>query len=214
MQLLNKSKFLGVGTVALAVLSGAALFAPSASSFTVGLPPGSVTIGNFTFSEISTTSTNAAWLAYTLNPSLNPLPDRASFSIQNGSVTVQKGSYNISYKITSTHPITEIILKQDADVTSTTKNVSLTQGGPNVAGFPLNVTSPNAVVMAGVSGSTSFYVMDTIEVGDNGFVNSVTNTFVAVPEPLTMLGAMTAVGFGVGFKRKLAKVSKSDSKEA
>jgi hypothetical protein len=31
----------------------------------------------------------------------------------------------------------------------------------------------------------------------------------AVPEPLTILGAMTAAGFGAGFKRKLAKSKKS-----
>jgi hypothetical protein len=35
----------------------------------------------------------------------------------------------------------------------------------------------------------------------------------AVPEPLTILGAMTAAGFGAGFKRKLAK-SKKDEKDA
>jgi len=35
----------------------------------------------------------------------------------------------------------------------------------------------------------------------------------AVPEPLTMLGALTAAGFGVGFKRKLAK-SKKDQEDA
>jgi len=35
----------------------------------------------------------------------------------------------------------------------------------------------------------------------------------AVPEPLTILGAMTAAGFGAGFKRKLAK-SKKDQKDA
>ncbi len=30
-----------------------------------------------------------------------------------------------------------------------------------------------------------------------------TNTSIAVPEPLTLLGSMTAVGFGVAFKRKI-----------
>jgi hypothetical protein len=34
----------------------------------------------------------------------------------------------------------------------------------------------------------------------------------AVPEPLTILGAMTAAGFGVGFKRKLAE-SQKDKKD-
>ena len=32
----------------------------------------------------------------------------------------------------------------------------------------------------------------------------------AVPEPLTMLGAATAVGFGTAFKRRLAKVTKEN----
>lgn len=35
----------------------------------------------------------------------------------------------------------------------------------------------------------------------------------AVPEPLTILGAMTAAGFGASFKRKLAK-SKKDQEDA
>ena len=37
---------------------------------------------------------------------------------------------------------------------------------------------------------------------------SVTAPASAVPEPLTILGAMTAAGFGAGFKRKLAKSQK------
>ena len=39
------------------------------------------------------------------------------------------------------------------------------------------------------------------------------STSAAVPEPLTILGAVTAAGFGAGFKRKLAK-SKKDEKDA
>ena len=35
----------------------------------------------------------------------------------------------------------------------------------------------------------------------------------SVPEPLTILGAITATGFGVAFKRKLAKSTK-DQKDA
>jgi hypothetical protein len=37
-----------------------------------------------------------------------------------------------------------------------------------------------------------------------------TGTLVAVPEPLTILGAATAVGFGASFKRRLAKVTKEN----
>jgi hypothetical protein len=40
-----------------------------------------------------------------------------------------------------------------------------------------------------------------------------TFSYGAVPEPLTILGSITAAGFGVAFKRKLAK-SKKDEKDA
>jgi hypothetical protein len=36
------------------------------------------------------------------------------------------------------------------------------------------------------------------------------NVGVAVPEPLTILGAMTAFGFGAAFKRKLANSQTSE----
>ncbi|MFM7440714.1 MAG: PEP-CTERM sorting domain-containing protein [Snowella sp.] len=36
------------------------------------------------------------------------------------------------------------------------------------------------------------------------------NVGVAVPEPLTILGAMTAFGFGAAFKRRLVKVQTSE----
>lgn len=39
-------------------------------------------------------------------------------------------------------------------------------------------------------------------------LSAVTIRLSAVPEPLTILGAMTAVGFGAGFKHKLAKYQK------
>ena len=55
--------------------------------------------------------------------------------------------------------------------------------------------------------------------GDTGSFQSFTvsgdATTSAVPEPLTILGAMTAAGFGVAFKRKLAKSQKQqDEKDA
>jgi len=46
--------------------------------------------------------------------------------------------------------------------------------------------------------------------GSGSFVWAVGSASSAVPEPLTILGAMTAAGFGVGFKRKLGK-SKKDN---
>ena len=49
----------------------------------------------------------------------------------------------------------------------------------------------------------------SIGILDNGVYAIAT----AVPEPLTILGSITAAGFGVAFKRKLAK-SKKDEKDA
>jgi hypothetical protein len=54
--------------------------------------------------------------------------------------------------------------------------------------------------------SNSFIVLDDLT------FSPVTSSS-AVPEPLTILGAVTAAGFGAGFKRKLAK-SKKDQEDA
>ena len=71
----------------------------------------------------------------------------------------------------------------------------------------------------GIPGSTAAAVEHYT--GVNGGVNgdpevirtfAVASTPAAVPEPLTTLGAMTAVGFGAAFKRKLAK-SQKDKKD-
>lgn len=54
----------------------------------------------------------------------------------------------------------------------------------------------------------SSQLVDNSTPSSNGFFDdtqSATFTSTAVPEPLTILGAMTAAGFGAGFKRKLAK---------
>ena len=48
--------------------------------------------------------------------------------------------------------------------------------------------------------------------GTNGDITSSSLTPAAVPEPLTILGAVTAAGFGAGFKRKLAKSIKKQCK--
>ena len=59
-----------------------------------------------------------------------------------------------------------------------------------------------------------FYVFAPTDNTSVDFRNiQLTSAAGAVPEPLTILGAMTAAGFGAGFKRKLAK-SKKDQKDA
>ncbi len=65
--------------------------------------------------------------------------------------------------------------------------------------------------------SPSFGSLLTVKDNDNtssGVLDQNNKTLAsAVPEPLTILGAMTAAGFGAGFKRKLAKAQK-DKKDA
>ena len=50
-------------------------------------------------------------------------------------------------------------------------------------------------------GTWSAMLSPTNSWGSGTFI--ATNTSIAVPEPLTLLGSMTAVGFGVAFKRKI-----------
>jgi hypothetical protein len=51
------------------------------------------------------------------------------------------------------------------------------------------------------TGTWSAVLSGTTSLGSGSFI--ATNTSIAVPEPLTLLGSMTAVGFGVAFKRKI-----------
>ena len=210
----NKYQSLVMGIATLGVISGSTLLAPSANAFTIGsigsnsLPVGSDTI----FSDFSTTTTNLNWLDYLITAS--SAPQGPQLSVATGPVTVGAGSYNITYKVTKTgEPIGGVYVNQNAINASSLKSISLTPGGADIAGFPI-VSNDSAYLGFIVPPLNTFYVTDTITVNANGSLTSVSNTYVAVPEPLTMLGAMTAAGFGVGFKRKLAKAGKKNSEKA
>ena len=74
---------------------------------------------------------------------------------------------------------------------------------------PAAVTAPRMVrgsgTAADVSGQLSFSIANGI---NQKFTALQLQSVSAVPEPLTILGAVTAAGFGVAFKRKLAKSQK------
>jgi len=210
--LLNKSQFL-LGVATLGVLSASPLFTSSASAVSfgfVGAPTSGSVINGITFSNFSTTSTDANWLTYFLDGTATPFGAQLGVAANTNAATA--GTYDLSYTVTSTLPIDSISLNQNAFSTISVKKVSTTPNGPNIPGFPL--TSSGTGVTGSVAGFTTLYVTDTITVSSGGFVTSVTNTFAAVPEPLTILGAMTAAGFGVGFKRKLAKAGQKEPKKA
>lgn len=210
----NKYQSLAMGIATLGVISSSTLLAPSANAFTIGsIGSNSLTVGSTTFSDFSTTTADLNWLDYAITASSTPVG--AQLSLNTGSVTVGPGSYNISYKVTKTgDPVGGVFVNQNAFKSSSLKSISLTPGGADIAGFPI-VSTDSAFLGFIVPPLSEFYVTDTITVNTpDGFLTSVSNTYVAVPEPLTMLGAMTAAGFGIGFKRKLAKAGKAKAEKA
>jgi hypothetical protein len=210
----NNYQSLVMGIATLGVISSSALLAPSANAFTIGdigsntLPVGSDTI----FSDFSTTTADLNWRNYVITAS--SAPQGPQLSVATGPVTVGAGSYNITYKVTKTGlPIGGVYVNQNAINASSLKSISLTPGGADIAGFPI-VSNDSAYLGFIVPPLNEFYVTDVITVNANGSLTSVSNTYQAVPEPLTMLGAMTAAGFGVSFKRKLAKAGKAKAEKA
>jgi hypothetical protein len=210
----NKYQSLVMRIATLGVVSGSTLLAPSANAFTIGsIGSNSLTVGSTTFSDFSTTTTNLDWRDYVITASSTPVG--AQLSLNTGATAVGAGSYNITYKVTKTgDPVGGVFVNQNAFKTSSLKSISLTPGGADIAGFPI-VSNDSAYLGFIVPPLNEFYVTDTITINPpDGFITSVSNTYVAVPEPLTMLGAMTAAGFGVGFKRKLAKAGKAKAEKA
>ena len=210
----NKYQSLMMGIATLGVISGSALLAPSANAFTIGdIGSNTLSVGSTTFSDFSTTTADLNWRNYLLTATSTPVG--AQLSLNTGTTAVGAGSYDITYKVTTTgEPLGGVYVNQNAFKSNSFKSISLTPGGAVIAGFPIP-TDDSAVLGFIVPPLSEFYVTDTITINPpDGFVTSVSNTYVAVPEPLTMLGAMTAAGFGVSFKRKLAKAEKAKAEKA
>jgi hypothetical protein len=210
----NKYQSLVMGIATLGAISGSTLLAPSANAFTIGdIGSNTLSSGSTTFSDFSTTTADLDWRNYALTASSTPLGDQ--LTISTGATAVGAGSYQITYKVTKTgEPIGGVRVNQNAVDTSSLKSISLTPGGPNITNFPI-VSNNSAFLGFVVPPLNEFYVTDVITIiPPTGYLTSVSNTYEAVPEPLTILGAMTAAGFGVGFKRKLAKAEKVKSEKA
>ena len=100
---------------------------------------------------------------------------------------------------------------------SVVQSVTLASGTTVVpVGTPLSVDFTSGV-LANFNQSLAIQFLGiggTSPTGSTNFLNAshTGSVFVSVPEPLTMLGAATAVGFGTAFKRKL-NASKSNKKE-
>ncbi len=96
-------------------------------------------------------------------------------------------------------PITFQVFDKDSNLIFS-NNVTLTRGGTSNPGVytSLSVTSTN-----GISGFS--FVSSGSQVEGNTSIDNVVVTTGTVPEPLTILGATTAIVFGVGFKGQLRK---------
>lgn len=196
-----------IGAASLGTFAGTILLSPDANA---------VTLGNFT------TGTAGAY-TFTLdnfNPNASPFSDyevalsttatgvQFALNSPGGSTLLTSGTYSINYFVTG--PIGIIGLNQNAFNATSQKFVSATKGGPQLVGFPLTTTG-NFVSGFVSPNLNSVYVQDLITIAPGGDLTSISNRF-AVPEPLTILGAVTAMGLGASFKRKL-QASKSGKKQ-
>jgi hypothetical protein len=190
----------------------------AASALTISgvLVPGFFqTVNGITFSEFSTTSSDANWLAYTVGiNTVNPVVTQINFTNVGGS-SVSPGSYDIRYRVTSSLPILSIGANVNAVSTTLTKNIALTSGGSNISGFPVVATDTTGLVTQSVNPTlTSFYVNDVNFIAAGGDLTSSSNRF-AVPwetDALPVVGATIAFGAGIFAKRKFASLKSKNVK--
>jgi hypothetical protein len=199
------------------IIGSSSLQAASALTISGVLVPGFFqTVNGITFSEFSTTSSDANWLAYTVGiNTVNPVVTQINFTNVGGS-SVSPDSYDIRYRVTSSLPILSIGANVNAHLTTLTKNIALTSGGSNISGFPVVATDTTGLVTQSVNPTlTSFYVNDVNVIAPGGDLTSSSNRFVAVPwetDALPVVGATIAFGAGIFAKRKFASLKSKNVK--
>jgi hypothetical protein len=215
---MNASKIgLLTGLSIAGIIGSSSLQAASALTISqiVNTPGYSETVNGITFSEFSTTSSDANWLAYTVGiNTVNPVATQINFTNIGGS-SVSPGSYDISYRVTSSLPILSIGANVNAVSTTLTKSIALTSGGSNISGFPVVATDTTGLVTQSVNPTlTSFYVNDVNFIAAGGDLTSSSNRF-AVPwetDALPVVGATIAFGAGIFAKRKFASLKSKNVK--
>jgi hypothetical protein len=90
---------------------------------------------------------------------------------------------------------------------------TITGGGSNWSSLVQGTKYALFQTTANSSGQLSLSIASGATINNRAFTALQLQSVSAVPEPLTILGALTAAGFGAGFKRKLAK-SKKDQEDA
>lgn len=128
------------------------------------------------------------------------------------------GSFELWYSVTSAN-----VPGNSGGITSASLALDLVGLNPDLsatgikeiysdAGFTNLLGSSTVTILGGVEDSTdaffspttTIWVKDIIDI-NGGSLSSVTNSFEAIPEPMTMLGASAAVAIGAAFKRRQAK---------
>jgi len=119
--------------------------------------------------------------------------------------TVAGNQYDLSYVLRIGGNINQFQVLIDGNSISALNLVNVaSQSSYSPYSYSFAASSSSTTLTFGFQNNPSYTRLDNV---------SVTDSASAVPEPLTILGAMTAAGFGAGFKRKLAK-SKKDQEDA
>jgi len=132
-----------------------------------------------------------------------------SYPGSNWNVTLSgldNGAYNVFY-----YGASNTFVTTGAFTINGTAVASIT--GDNDSSF---VQGTNYGVLNGVSVSNGTLTLSSTDTTDGRGLSGlqIVSASAAVPEPLTILGAVTAAGFGAGFKRKLAKSQKDNQDNA
>ncbi|MFN5515859.1 MAG: PEP-CTERM sorting domain-containing protein [Cyanobacteriota bacterium] len=220
--MLTLSKKLVAGIAAIAAV---AIAAPQAQA---------VPAGDFfgTPTTVTDDDWSATGIGSTPDPLILPLSDwtgdlfavdasQAIFTVSRGLSSIVDNTYNgdgsfeLRYSVTSTNPIKGITSASLAlDLVGLNPDLSAT-GIKEIysdAAFTNLLGTSAVTILGGIEDSTdaifapttTIWVKDIIDI-DGGSLSSVTNSFEAVPEPMTLLGVSAAAAFGAAFKRRQAK---------
>lgn len=219
--MLTLSQKLAAGLAATSLAAGAAvLSAPQAQAQTTDVPPNSAFLLPFATGLVDVFQDNFVAEGNFPYIPVAPLadwrvtidamgPSDAIFTVGRGLSAPLETSNSpllLSYYLTNTDGVAfrnaSIAIDLVNGVGSATKTVYGVFEGGNMTVLPIGVASLGSAASLNGEFSTIF-VVDQVSF-ESGSLSSVTNSFSAVPEPMTILGASAAVAFGAAFKRRKA----------
>jgi hypothetical protein len=219
--MLTLSQKLAAGLAATSLAAGAAvLSAPQAQAQTTDIPPNSAFVLPFATGLVDVFQGNFTATGNFPYIPLAPLADwrvtidaisdsDAIFTVGRGTsapLDTSNSPLLFAYYLTNTSGASfrnaSIAIDLINGVGSATKTVFGVFQGGSMTDLPIGVATLGSAITLGGEFSTIF-VVDQVSF-ESGSLSSVTNSFSAVPEPMTILGASAAVAFGAAFKRRKA----------